>query len=1519
MYRYLIIFFLLLLIGLAGRLPAQNSTCINSEVFCGSNVYTYPATVGAGNAEPGPDYGCLATTPNPAWFYMQILDPGLIEILITNHKQDPPPPPAPQDNDIDYICWGPFTSPTGACVAGLTADKIVSCSYSGAHVETCTIPNAQTGEFYILLITNYQNTPTDITFSQSNFGEPGAGSTNCNIVIECSILSLLPIPSACDPVSATFSVSGTIEFTNPPTTGTLNIKDNTAVPPVQVVINPPFSSPMPYTVPGIPCDGLVHSLGAFFTESGNPCEFNTTFQAPVAPCPSGIISGGGILCNDGTSTTTVSVSISGAPGPYNFTYAINGINQPPITNYAGPNPYTFSTNTPGIYTLVSMGNSTCNGAVSGSAVVTLVEFPAPPVAVNPPFYSCGPGNVILEVVGVPGVEVKWYTTPAGGSPQYTGNMITTGFLSATTVFYAEAVSAIGQCATATRTAITAEIRQIPSVTNTITTQEICSGQNASILFISDPAGADFTWTAADTPPGSITGFSPAGSSPVINEMLQTTGPVQGSVIYTVTPHLNQCQGFAVPFTMMVYPLPVPAIAGPTSLCVNSEGNFTTSPGMATYQWILSAGGAIIAGGGTAAVSAVWSSTGNQGIQLTCTDIHGCIPANPSIHPVTIHPRPAVTIDGNSAVCIQNTGQYTTQAGMSNYTWGVSSGGTISTGAGTGTIDVTWTGTGTHTVTVNYTDPNSCQAPEAASFTVTVNPRPVPVITGNPTVCASSTVTYTTAGGMNDYQWTVSSGGTIVSGSGTDQVTVTWNDPGNQSVSLVYTDQAGCIANTPTIFAVTVNPRPVPAITGPGAVCINTSSTHTTAPGKTNYLWAVGSGGTIVSGSGTNQIIIHWTALGTHQVTVDFTDENGCNALTPTVFSVVVNPRPVPAIIGPAMMCLNTSGNYVTEPGMTGYTWSVTPGGSITSGSGTREVTVLWTATGTQSLSVVYTDGNGCTASAPVVYPVTVATLPVPTLSGAGSICTGIETSYSTEPGMTTYSWTVTPGGTIVSGGQATDHSVTILWQTPGSQSVSVNYIVGTGCTAPSPTSLPVTVNPSANPSITAASGQACVGSTAVYSTQAGMTAYSWTVSSGGTLVSGQGTNQVTVRWDAPGNQSLTVNYNNVFGCPGVNPASFTVGVNPLPVTAITAQPGPVCATHQHGFQVPPDPSAVFNWSVLPAGYGNIASGQGTGAVTVDWIQSGPATLHVTGVITATGCTASGQLPVTVHPVTMPTFTPCFDLVTTPGAKKIILKGATPFIAGQSQFSGNRVSLNTATGNYEFDPSGASAGAYPVRFSFTNTYGCEASAGPVQVTVQNNPFSCGNALTDVRDGKTYPTAFISGRCWMTQNLNFGAGLSGIATIPQTDNCTIEKYCPDTDLQCTSSGGFYQWDELMDYYITPGSKGICPPEWHVPTSQEWQQLIDAAVNGIGSPHANAVAGSTLRDMNLPGGFHALLAGMKYSNAVWSFRSEPLAGSMFWTSDPFGGSSAVSRGVNSYNPGVSMYRQSRANAFNLRCIKD
>jgi uncharacterized protein (TIGR02145 family) len=163
--------------------------------------------------------------------------------------------------------------------------------------------------------------------------------------------------------------------------------------------------------------------------------------------------------------------------------------------------------------------------------------------------------------------------------------------------------------------------------------------------------------------------------------------------------------------------------------------------------------------------------------------------------------------------------------------------------------------------------------------------------------------------------------------------------------------------------------------------------------------------------------------------------------------------------------------------------------------------------------------------------------------------------------------------------------------------------------------------------------------------------------------------------------------------------------------------------------------------------------------------------------------------------------------------------------------------------------------------------------------------------------------------MKQNLDFGFQISDL--FPQTDNCMPEKY-KNPNSAITNPKSVYQWDELMRFNPIPGSQGLCPPGWHVPSSAEWDELLDLNTG-------QSQAAGPMKDLYLLNGFHAIPAGFNYLNNLWAFSSPPLSASFFWSSSASGPNSAVARGLNNENASVSLYSGSRANAFSVRCAKD
>ncbi len=417
--------------------------------------------------------------------------------------------------------------------------------------------------------------------------------------------------------------------------------------------------------------------------------------------------------------------------------------------------------------------------------------------------------------------------------------------------------------------------------------------------------------------------------------------------------------------------------------------------------------------------------------------------------------------------------------------------------------------------------------------------------------------------------------------------------------------------------------PAGPISGPATVCAGTTGivyNISPIPNATSYTWTLPAGAVITAGAGTNAVTI---TFGTASGDVSVFGSGPCGNGTPSNLAITVNPLPVPVITGPATVCQGSTGNiYVTQTGMTGYTWTISPGGTITAGAGTDIITVKWNDPGAQNVSVAYASTNGCVA-VPLVYPVTVNVAPAPTITGLNALCVNSgDHTYSTEAGFTNYTWGVSAGGSIVWG--AGTNLVKISWNLPGTQNVTVNYAGSNGCQAGTPTQLNVTVNP-----IPAAAGAVtgmntvCAGSLGVsYSipTIVNATSYVWTLPAGAVIATGDGTNNITVDY-APDAVSGTISvYGNNLCGNGTPSAAFAVAVNPLPGAAgtITGAASACLGSTGNVYSVPAVTNATgYSWT-LPAG-ATITNGQNTNAITVSFSATA-----VPGQITVRGTNACGN-------------------------------------------------------------------------------------------------------------------------------------------------------------------------------------------------------------------------------------------------------------------------------------------------------
>lgn len=860
--------------------------------------------------------------------------------------------------------------------------------------------------------------------------------------------------------------------------------------------------------------------------------------------------------------------------------------------------------------------------------------------------------------------------------------------------------------------------------------------------------------------------------------------------------------------------------------------------------------------------------------------------------VTVSPLPPdPIITGLNSACQGDIITYTTQEGMTGYTWTATTGNILSM---SGNIaQVQWSTPGIQNLSVTYKSAGGCDAANPGNLAVTVNAFETPVITGTDALCTETEETYSTQTGKSNYQWSYADA-TLIGGGGVNDnsITLMWMTDGSKTISVNYTDAGGCTALVPVSKTITVYPKPNPSIAGPAALCISqTALSYTTEASHANYIWSYSAGATNVVGQGTNTLTLDWSSTGSEWVQVSYTNVQNCTGNSPT-YNVTINPLPVvdfpplPTVcFDAAPVALNTAspagGNY-SGPGVTGNIFNPATAG-----------------TGTHTITYTYTDVNGCTNTAN--SNITVNPSPVVTMQPLPQVCINALPFPLTggSPSGGTYSGPGVNAGVF-------DPSQTGA----GLHTITYTYTNSDGCTGT--TSTNIQVNPL--PMVTLNDYPDVCITTPPFTLSGGSPAGGSYTGNG---VSAGSFNPATA---GSGSHNITYSYTDITGCS--NSAVKGILVSPLPDVDFSGPVAPAIVCQDlptpSRYEVTYTPSTTYTWSIPDpyAGKGTIIPVPGSpNLVDVNWTGIGAAQLKLEAINT-TGCMSAKTKEVIIAQKPAVTLEACFDLITTANAKPFVLRGGTPLGNNGKYYVDGALVAGTT-----LDPATLSGTNHTISFTYTDANGCLASDDlPLTIGPSNAGYQCFNGIfTDPRNTNSatnkYHTLSVTsnGRttCWMVTNLNWGSTID--ASQPQTDNCIVERYCQPSDPSCETFGSIFQWDELMQYESTPGwSKGVCPPGWHIASAQDWQDLIDAN-------QGNGQAAGSLREYINDYSFHALLNGILYLNNIWAFNpSDNPAAGMFWTSD-LAGNKAIARGLNSINPSVSIYESSKANTFPVRCVKD
>ncbi|MBK8701457.1 MAG: Ig-like domain-containing protein [Saprospiraceae bacterium] len=609
------------------------------------------------------------------------------------------------------------------------------------------------------------------------------------------------------------------------------------------------------------------------------------------------------------------------------------------------------------------------------------------------------------VTSRPRLEIIYEGEPVAAIVEWSNGQIGSSIsvTPATNTIYTAVVHDINNCGGTGTKAVRVDPRPTASISGS---NLICKD---SVTTLSPATGG--TWTSSNSAVATVT-----------NEGV-VTGKAAGNANFTFTNSATTCQSEPTS-SITVINSPVVNLTGSSSICIgstttlspNAGGTWTSSnPSVATVN---NSGLVTAVSDGTATFYFIDATTGCK--------------SNSTV-PITVMPRPTVSITGSDSICLNST---TTLSPNSGGTW-VSELPAIASVATNGLV----TGISAGTATFVFTNSASGCSSNPTSA-VTINPKPSISFTGPSAICVGSTTTMSPSSGGT---WTSSNPvAAIIDNSGL----VSGLSAGTSFFTFT-SSITGCQSDASS--SITVNARPIVSIMGSASICVGATTSLSPSTGGT---WTSNSP---AIASVTNDGIATGVASGS--TTFTFTQSStGCTSNATN--SVIINARPLVSITGPTSVCL---GDSTTISPTNGGTWE-------SSNSAIATVTDDGKVKGITPGTAVFTftlNSNGC-VSLPTGL-ITVNALPVASVTGGTSICVGTTTTLSPST-----------GGIWISSNATVAH-VTNAGIVTGISSGSATFVFTqslTGCISPPSGSISVNPKPLVNIS---GSSTICEGSTTTIS------------------------------------------------------------------------------------------------------------------------------------------------------------------------------------------------------------------------------------------------------------------------------------------------------------------------------------------------------------------------------------------------------------------------------------------------------
>ena len=476
--------------------------------FCSEdNPYgvSYASGVGTATADSffgnssGTGIGCLGTIPRPAWYYMQISSPGDLLIHIQQFNSDG------SAMDVDFACWGPFTAfnqedfkerlcagqyvftdsdlsshhpvdgnHSNGDTGGYPDGTMIDCSYNSSNEEWCYIPNAQLGQWYLLLLTNYNSSGSVGTISFNSVAAFSTANTNCNLIVPfhdngplCEGDTL--VLTCNNPIAgATYNWWGPGGWTATTTVPTVSIPNVSPANSGQYFLWPTGS--------GVSADST---------------HINVTVSANLSV---NVTAGYDTVC-----------------APRSVSFTANGVDNPNVTytwmpgNLSGRTISRYLTNTTSGQVDKTYTVTVSSGGCSATASYTVVTYPSPSASITifPSSEICEGDTVVLHATA--GYSYQWRESTNATILSVEDSLVVSPI--ATTSYRVITSNVWGCTKSATKTVT---VHSQPENLLISGDTQVCIGNSVQLSVSHDGSGCDYLWSTGESSP--VISVTPSESS-----------------------------------------------------------------------------------------------------------------------------------------------------------------------------------------------------------------------------------------------------------------------------------------------------------------------------------------------------------------------------------------------------------------------------------------------------------------------------------------------------------------------------------------------------------------------------------------------------------------------------------------------------------------------------------------------------------------------------------------------------------------------------------------------------------------------------------------------------------------------------------------------------------------------------------------------------------------------------------------------------------------------------------------------